>query len=139
MRGLTPPKGWQGLLNASPILQVFREIPLQRLLKTRTHRRETQDGCDHLRQIDGDAIDSGRVSTRAGVPQRLRRKERMRLGDVAMRELVEQAHHQTGHIGGAALRRMLSRHFTNPKLPSLCREVIEQCEECAQVKGASHR
>uniref|UniRef100_A0A0G4GI69 Integrase catalytic domain-containing protein n=1 Tax=Chromera velia CCMP2878 TaxID=1169474 RepID=A0A0G4GI69_9ALVE len=99
----------------------------------------SHDGCDHPRQIDGDAIDSGRVSTRAGVPQRLRRKERMRLGDVAMRELVEQAHHQTGHIGGAALRRMLSRHFANPKLPSLCREVIEQCEECAQVKGASHR
>uniref|UniRef100_A0A0G4HBW5 Integrase catalytic domain-containing protein n=1 Tax=Chromera velia CCMP2878 TaxID=1169474 RepID=A0A0G4HBW5_9ALVE len=63
----------------------------------------------------------------------------MRLGDVVMRELVEQAHHQTGHIGGAALRRMLSRHFANPKLPSLYREVIEQCEECAQVKGASHR
>uniref|UniRef100_A0A0G4HSW3 Integrase catalytic domain-containing protein n=1 Tax=Chromera velia CCMP2878 TaxID=1169474 RepID=A0A0G4HSW3_9ALVE len=99
----------------------------------------SHDGCNHLRQIDGDAIDSRRVSTRAGVSWKLHQKERMRLGDVTMRELVEQAHHQTGYISGVALRRMLSRHFANPKLPSLCREMIKQCKECAQVKGASHR
>eukprot|EP00820_Chromera_velia_P027675 Cvel_36090.t1-p1 / transcript=Cvel_36090.t1 / gene=Cvel_36090 / organism=Chromera_velia_CCMP2878 / gene_product=hypothetical protein / transcript_product=hypothetical protein / location=Cvel_scaffold6929:8-1526(-) / protein_length=506 / sequence_SO=supercontig / SO=protein_coding / is_pseudo=false len=85
-----------------------------------------------------DSRDDAPVSETGG-PGCSRKRERMRVEGKELEELVQRAHREMGHLGGAALSRSLSKYIKGSRLREVCRKTMEGCKECAQVKGAPHR